>query len=450
MQEGDMNQKLIIILFVCMVSTAWAGESITFGSYGRVGISSDVDGGRGDTVQINQYGPRLTEGNYLELDFGSAPMKSKYGVAKVLTTLAFDDALFHYDGQWRSNLAVRRFQLSLEELWRTKFFVVLGSQWNRGDDIYLMNFWPLDDVNSNGLTVGYAADGTEAKLHLGVSRLENNRQQQSVEVSGLGFDASDAVILDRQRFISTMSIEHRLRGADQKLKLYAEYHYLPSGELQSDTDARFREQLADDLGFLIGAQYGIWGFGSDSHLNVFLRYAKGLAVFDELASATSVNRDRRAVDAQEGRVAISANFQSQRLSLMVGGYARYFDDGDVNSEDFDDRQEAALAIRPMLRIGAFTPAVEASIQLSRPNGLNPQTGVQEVAQVLQLAAIPALTIGKEPGAYTRPQIRAIVAVSFLNDAALNYYPKNDPRHQEDSVWFFGAMAEWWFGRGGGY
>ena len=166
--------------------------------------------------RLINIGTRLTEGNYLELDFGSAPMKSEFGTAKVLTTLAFDDSLFHYDGQWQSSLALRRFQLSLEELWGNKTFLVVGSQWNRGDDIYLMNFGPLDDVNSNGLTIGYAAEDLTAKLHLGVSRLENNRQQQSVEVSGLGFEASQAQILDRQRFISTLSVEHRFAGKNQR------------------------------------------------------------------------------------------------------------------------------------------------------------------------------------------------------------------------------------------
>ena len=440
----------MVVVVMCCTSAGWAAEVLTFGSYGRVGISSDGDGGRGDTVQINQYGPRLLEGNYLELDFGSKPMPSAYGVAQVLTTLAFDDALFHYDGRWRSNLALRRFQLSVEKLWGSPVFIVLGSQWNRGDDIYLMNFWPLDDVNSNGLTVGYRAEQTTAKIHLGVSRLENNRQQQSVEVSGLGFEASQALVLDRQRFISTLSVEHRFAGTNQKLKLYGEYHYLPSGEFQSETDPSFREPLSDDLGVLLGAQYGIWGFGDDSHINLFVRYAKGLAVFDELASASSINRDRRAVDAQEGRIAISANLQSENLSVMLGGYARYFEDGDINTEDFDDRQEVSLAIRPMLRLGGFTPAIETSIQLSRPNGLNPQSGKQDVAQVIQIAAIPAITLSDDAGAYSRPQLRAIIAYSMLNQAALDYYPTADPRHAMKDVWFVGAMAEWWFGRGGGY
>ena len=54
------------------------------------------------------------------------------------------------------------------------------------------------------------------------------------------------------------------------------------------------------------------------------------------AGFRSINRDRRAVDAQEGRVAFSANLQSEQLSLMLGGYARYFVDGDINVRTFMD------------------------------------------------------------------------------------------------------------------
>ena len=39
-----------------------------FGSYGRVGISSDANGGPGRQMNIARHGPRLGEGPYLELD----------------------------------------------------------------------------------------------------------------------------------------------------------------------------------------------------------------------------------------------------------------------------------------------------------------------------------------------------------------------------------------------
>ena len=234
------------------------------------------------------------------------------------------------------------------------------------------------------------------------------------------------------------------------MKLYAEYHYLPSGEETLGNNPNQTIRLSNDQGSLVGMQYGLWGFGDQSHVNVFARFATGLAAYDELAAAQAINRDRRTVDAYEARLALSANFQSEDVSMMLGGYGRIFNDGDVNTEDFDDRQELSMVLRPMLRLGAFTPALEGSVQISRTNGLNPRTGEQALAQVFQIAALPGFTFAQTPGAYSRPRIHGVIAVSLLNPTALSYYAEADPRSRADTVWFFGASAEWWFGRGGRY
>lgn len=447
-----MQRALIAILLCTMCTDATASPTLTFGSYGRVGIASAQDGGQARSPTIVQFGPRLAAGNYLELDFGTQPRNTPHGNVSMLTTLAFDEGLFHYDGQWSSNMSLRRFQLTVDALLNSKFYLVVGSQWNRGDDIYLLNFWPLDNVNSNGVTFGYAGDVFRSQVHMGLSRLGQNRQSQSIEVANPTFGAETVVTLDRQRFLSTVSSTGLFskKTVLHKIKLYAEYHHLASGDqtLENNPDQTIR--LSDDQGALVGVQYGLSGFWDQSHINVFARYARGLAAYDELAAAQAVNRDRRSVDAYESRLAFSANLQTELVSVMVGGYGRIFNDGDVNEEDFDDRQELSAAIRPMLRLGAFTPAVEASIQVSRTNGLNPRTGGQSIARIVQLAALPAFTFTQTPGAYSRPRVNGVIAYSMLNPAALSYYAEADPRSELDSVWFFGVTAEWWFGRGGSY
>ena len=175
-----MRRTFFMISILLLASHAPAAPKLSFGSYGRVGIASNERGGQAQSPQLNQFGPRLAAGDYLELDFGTKPTKSPYGKTSILTTLAFDEGLFHYDGQWASNMALRRFQLTVTQLLETDLFVVVGSQWNRGDDVYLLNFWPLDNVNSTGLTLGYKTKSFEAKGHLGLSRLDHNRQSQLI------------------------------------------------------------------------------------------------------------------------------------------------------------------------------------------------------------------------------------------------------------------------------
>ncbi|MCA9540572.1 MAG: carbohydrate porin [Myxococcales bacterium] len=436
-----------------------------FGGYGRVGFSYDGEGGQCHRSQVVPFGPRLTEGNYLELDFGYRPYTGREAQVRTLVTLALGDQFFHYDGEWDTRMAIRQAFVEVEDLFGTGLFAWVGSRMWRGDDIYLLDFWPMDDLNTLGGAVGWKQGKTELHLHWGVNRLGEQYQHQVFQGRvpfqaqmrdgpDPFFGATTFEVLDRQRTILAMRAEQRYGGDDGalgvKIRLYGEFHYLPDGQRTDEQDLDLKLPLPDDRGWMLGVQVGLWNFGPRAHLNTWLRYASGLAAYDELAVPYGVNRDSRAVDADEVRIAVSGNYEMDAFAVMFGGYARLFWDADVNEADFDDRQEAAFAVRPMLRLGMFTPGVEASMQISRPNGLDPQTDRQDVARVTQLALIPALTLDDDAGSYSRPQIRFIYAVSLLNQAALDRYSVRDPRSTEDVVHFVGVRAEWWFGRGGGY
>ena len=135
---------------------------------------------------------------------------------------------------------------------------------------------------------------------------------------------------------------------------------------------------------------------------------------------------------------------------MYTSHYRFFRDADANVEDFDDRHEWVGVILGLWFLGLFTPGIEGSLQIMVPNGLNPRTNEQVVAQRAQIALIPAITLGARPGSYARPQIQMIAALSMLNQAAQDLFPKRDHRAQDAHAWYLGIRAEWWFGRGGGY
>jgi maltoporin len=425
-----------------------------FGSYGRVGLTTDGEGS-GEKPQIVAWAPRLNEGNYLELDFGYHGFKSKDARVWMMSTLALGDRFFHFDGNFDSAIAIRQAFLQADALFGTGWFTWVGSRMYRGDDIYLFDVWPMDDLNTMGAAVGWKDGRTEATLHLGLNRLDSTYQVQRVPVPANDTFAEDVTLLDRQRRLVSARLERRWGGGEGelglKVRLHLELHHLPSGERALPGTSIETETVRDDLGWLVGAQLGLWNFAEgQSHLNLWLRAAGGLAAYDELAAPGSLNTERRSVDAREYRVALSGNLESGRLGLAYGGYTRIFLDADADEEDFDDRVEVAMAVRPQLFYGAFTPAVEASIQMMRPNGLNPRTEEQAVARVVQLGLVPALTFSEQSGTYARPQIRFIYTVSLLNQPALDLYAAEDPRADADTVHFVGLRAEWWFGRGGGY
>jgi maltoporin len=462
---------LIILLFVqgtCLIG--WSqpqskNERFWFGSYGRVGISWDSAGGQGQPLGITPYRPRLIEDNYLELDFGYHAYRSKLINVDTVMTLSFFDQFFHYDGNADSHLAIRRAFVEATGLGGGHLFLSVGSRWLRGNDIYLLNFWPLDDLNTMGLTVGHRTASSDAYLHVGVSRLIKGKQVQYVDVPAVdNFGADSILFLNRQRTIAALLYEKRyarstqnqnLKSGGWKWKLYGEFHMLPEGERALEGGYSETETLSNDQGLLVGAQLGFWGMRHQfDHLNIWLRYAQGLAVFDELGAPSSFNFDRRSWDAKEVRLALAGNHVFGKMSLQWGGYWRYYRDADQLTVDYDDRSEGSISVRPQLNLGFFTPAIELSMQGSQALGFHPDPlrSTQDPAFIYQGALIPAFSFGKksEIGSFTRPQIRLIYALSYLNQEARARYAQLDPRSQETLVHYIGTRAEWWFGRGGGY
>ncbi len=437
-------------------SRAWVG------SYGRVGLSSDLSGGQGSARALTPYAPRLLEDNYLELDAGYRAYEGPEAEVDTVVTLAVLDALMHYSGVPDARLALRRAFVEARGLWGTPLWLSLGSRWLRGDDIYLMNFWPLDDLNTLGLTLGARGARYDAFVHVGVSRLERSalapQAQRALVPAASGFGAEEALLLNRQRAVLAAALERRYGGGEGdalgwKWKLYGELHALPSGERVLDGGYTARERLADDRGLVLGAQLGAWSTRrKQDHINLWARYARGLAVYDELGAPGSLSADLRAWPAAEWRAAAAGNHSWGRLSAQWGAYVRRYLDADEVARDFDDRVEGSAAVRPQLNLGLFTPAVELSAQVSAPRGPHPRTLSDAVAAVYQAALVPALTFGPpgEVGSFTRPQLRLIYAVSWLNPAALARYAEADPRSQLSSSHYLGARAEWWFGRGERY
>ena len=432
-----------------------ARSDFWFGSYGRVGLSSDLQGGEGLPRQITPYASRLIEDHYLELDFGYQAYRGALGEVDTVLTLAFFDRFFHYSGQADAQLAIRRAFVEARRLWGTSLWLSIGSRWLRGNDIYLMNFWPLDDLNSMGITIGHRGISAEAFLHIGVNRLSRPEQEQYIAVpSARGFGAEEILLLNRQRLITALLYERRTsigaRGG-WKWKLYGELHALPQGRRALEGGFSERETLPDDLGLIAGLQLGLWGLAhQENHLNLWFRYARGLTIYDELGVPEGLDLNRRSWAAEELRVALAGHIRWRKLSAQFGGYLRRYLDSDRVRVDFDDRVEGSVVIRPQLNFGAVTPAVEGAVQVSQAMGANPLDLTRETAKIYQLALIPALSFGEDIGTFTRPQLRLIYAISWLNDAALARFAPEDPRASEDMTHYLGARAEWWFGRGGGY
>lgn len=439
------------------------GSEFRFGSYGRVRGATDLRGNSARPVNIVSFGSRIDERSYAELEFQQRffrPDDEPAFESNVVATLALLDDFFHYSGDFDHSIAVRNLYATVG--WRMDAADIdlwAGSRMYRGDDIYLLDFWPLDNLNTLGggaqLRFDTPPGPADVRIHAGVNRLIDPYQFQVVQVPGLEFGTDQVVMLDRQRFVMSGRAEQQFLLNDEgsrglKAVVYGESQHLPEGTRRLD-DGFSEEVLPSDSGWLLGTQLGFWnvddGFFDGSHVNLFARYASGLAAYGELGVPFGVNRDETAQGAADFLTGLSATADTPYAALMVGSYLRNFSTA-REVETYEDYWEAIAAARLHGYVtDHIHPGVEISYQVRRQRGAYPEAGDYERPQlqapaVTKLSFIQAFSL--EPRAFSRPQLRLIYSAAFLNESAQMLYRPEDPRRDHDVQHYLGVMVEWWF------
>jgi len=422
-----------------------------FGSYGRIGVGTDLRGGSPEQVKVVAHAPRVVEPSYLEVELSDGFLTPRGAAIRTVTTIAFDDTLFHYTGKFDAQPALRNFYA--EALFDSGLELWVGSRMYRGDDIYLFDYWPLDDVNTVGGGARYTRGRLSLAAHAGANRLLDDFQYQTKEVPDPNQGATTVTQLNRQRMIG--SVTAVVRGPDfhdrihTKLKLYGEVQGLPSGtRLRADATP---EHLPSDLGTTIGVQLGAWGFADPGdtkhqrHLNLFARWSKGLTAYDELAPPTEVDNTLKTYPkASELVFGLSGAWDTDRGNLVVGALSRRFLGAGPQTDNPDSGWEYALDARPLVRAaGDVYAGVDLSFQARFPRGINPGAQLIEDAGVAQVAPMIVYS-PMGPGAYARPELRLVYRAAHLDQGALDLYAPDDPRHAHPWVHYLGVQAEWWF------
>jgi maltoporin len=419
-----------------------------FGSYGRIGVGSDLRGHEGYPTNVVSHGSRLEEAPYLELDFyysrAVAGDPSKRWRVVLVPAFAGGD-LFHYSGTFASHLAIRNAYAETENLGARGLKLWVGSRMYRGDDIYLFDYWPLDNLNTVGAGVSYDTHKWTFQLHAGLNRLDDLYQYETLDVPprGLG-PAGQSIVLDRPRFVSSAKISKLFGGTrGAKISLYGELHLLPSGT-QTDPTTMQKTALPDDNGWVAGLQLGGW-LREFVFLNLWLRAAGGLAAFGELSVPTHLDPTRKVSSAREIVGALSGNWESKWVGIQLGAYVRRFNDPQPGANNPASYTEGILAVRPVIYwSNFFHTAVELSYQARRSDGVDPVANRQLTPSVFRFSLLPLVApMGR--GTYSRPMIYLIYTVSAMNDdARIALYDPTDVRYGAGTVHYLGAGVEWWF------
>jgi maltoporin len=448
-----------------------------FGSYGRMIAATDGRGGPGRDADIVAHGSRLDEANYVELELRRDDYWVKTQAStRLVATLAFANPVFHYDGDFDVSLAVRNLYLEERDLGAKGLSAWAGSRMYRGDDIYLLDWWPLDNLNTVGAGVRYDIDwarwggaGSSAArdvpkprgnrsaiaLHMGLNQPDSSYFHQTVQRPAPlnQFGAVEVEVLDRQKWIGSAKLEHILpvgREAGVKLVGYLEAHRLPAGQREEDTGVF--ESLPSESGYVIGAQLGAFTGQRDTHVNAFVRYATGLAAYGDLVTPTQLSIDGTSSGASEIVVALGGNWEFGPVGVMLGAYLRSFRNAS-ESLDYGDVDEGIIVARPHLFFGEYGGiAVEGSYQAQQRGVLRTaaegEDGAGEgpshfTARLFRVGFVPFLSPAGR-GDYSRPHLRLIWAITARDDAAKALYPEDDVFGLRGVEHFLGVGAEWWF------
>lgn len=427
-----------------------------FGSYGRMIAATDFRGRPGRSADIIAYGSRLDESNYAEIELRRDDYWEKTdSTTRLVATLAVANPIFHYNGEFNVKMAARNLYIEERDLGFKGLSVWAGSRMYRGDDVYLLDFWPLDNLNTLGAGARYdSKDTTFVALHAGFNQPNTpfylQQADRTLPLNQLG--AVGINVLDRQRFIGSAKASHIVPVGRGGIKgvLYAEVHQLSSGQRQ--TEPRVFETLPSDGGFVIGGQVGAYTGERSGHLNLYFRYSSGLAAYGDFATPNQLSADQTASGAHQLLVALGANWETGPFGFMAGAYVRSFRNASPGL-DFGDIDEGILALRPNLFFGETGGiAVEGSFQ-AQQRGLVTQvdavagqpasTSGPFSASLWRFAVMPFLSPAGR-GDYSRPQFRLIYALSARSAGVNALYPVDDVYSLRTVEHFFGLGAEWWF------
>lgn len=432
----------------------------SFGSYGRMIAATDFKGRPGRDANIVAHGSRLDEGNYVEIEVRRDDYFSATKTAtRLVATLAVTSPIFHYDTNFDIKMAARNLYIEGRNLGGTHLSVWAGSRMYRGDDIYLLNWWPLDNLNTMGGGARYDfTPNTFVALHFGAMQPSSSYFVQQVDRPAPlnQFGAAKVNILDRQKLIGSLKASHIFRIGETggiKTVLYSELHQLPQGQRETQQSGVF-ESLPGDLGFVAGGQLTAFTGKRDTHVHLFFRYAGGLAAYGDFATPNQLNADKTTSGAREVSVALGGNWEIGPFGLMAGAYLRSFRNASPGL-DFGDVDEGTVALRPAVFITDLVGiALEGSVQMQQRGVLSAADAAADPsgpaatsgplgARLFRFGVIPFLSPAGR-GNYSRPQFRLIYLLTSRNQGAKALYPQDDVFRLRDLEHFFGFGAEWWF------
>ncbi len=423
------------------------GNAFEFFSYGRIGAFTNQSGRQAPILNAVTYEPILEKQPYIEMWFGYNHHFAGLGDFNVMITPAFAGDPFHYTGVFSADFALRNAYAEIRHVGGSGLYAWAGSRMYRGDNIYLLDFWPLDNLNTLGGGLGYEYKGLDVALHAGASRVlgTNYFNQQITVENPTGLGTTTVVTNDRQHLIGSLRLSYYLElphGFALKAKLYAEAHGIASGAVQLDNNQQ--QTLPGDSGGVFGGELAGFHTPSQSFLQLFVRQGWDLGAYNALDIPYDLNNSRTTHGAKETMLALGGGAViSDRVTLALGAYYRGFNVAYSTQFDANDRDEYELAARIKVAIFKYwEQGFEGSYQRTLPHGIEPDALRQISPEMGKLSLIPALV--NAPAILPEVQIALVYTLTVSNDDAKYLFAPQDVRYSTRTFHYFGIRAEWLF------
>ncbi len=269
-----------------------------FGSYGRMIAAGDLRGGPGRDSNIVAHGSRLDEGNYVELELRRDDLwnVTKTGT-RLVATLAVASPVFHYTGN---------FNIQMRCATSTSRRAASAGRASRSGPARACTAATTSTCSTTGRsttsTPSAAARATTSSQNTYIAAQYGIAQpttdffvQSVVEPQPLNNPgAANVLILNRQELEGSLKSSHIVRvgetGGDQGRALHRVSPAAPRGSTSSRR-ANTRS-LPGDLGWVVGAQVGAFSGKRDNHVNLFVRYAGGLAAYGDFTTPDQLAADK--------------------------------------------------------------------------------------------------------------------------------------------------------------
>ena len=432
-----------------------------FGSYGRVQIASDLRGGTGREANIVAYGTRIDEDSYAELELRREDTFSDGIKNKVVTTLGLFPPFFQFTGDAIQNIGLRNLydQASYGPL-----TLWVGSRMYRGDDIYLLDWWPLDNQNTVGGGIGVnlpptSFGETSIAAHVGMERLDNPAQFEQIPVT------APFGIRDGERDRARPAAPHRdAEGHPPRAKLQG---CAPDGERQPRFQVHPLRRGAGDLrrrphrhvgrdrqpdADAVSCRLGLPHRRRDSrtgraNATRSSRSSRGT----RMAWPHTTPSPSRSHSRQTARRAART-----RRSPPSAGTSKPARSASSTAPTFATSPTATHSRRPSRRTtrGPWTSGRRSSSASTGHRGRRqlPGAALRRARSDDQRTALRGrvarrrhpllLPIGR--GSYKRPQLRIIYAITARNEGARALYAAQDVFSQRSIEHYLGLGVEWWF------